>query len=298
MHEVNDPGIKQQVREFYDQVGWQQVSDGIYQNARYEDLRPVSREYIHRCHLRVGNALAARGDLLLDAGSGPVQYPEYLTYSENYQHRVCADLSITALQEARQRLGDHGLYVVCDILHLPFKDEAFDSIVSLHAIHHVPYEHQPETYLNLFRTLKQGQRAAIVNAWKNPRLMERWNWFMRLMERVVGIWQRLVKPGKTHAIEKPLNDPSTEDVKPTGTYTQHYDAGQLLAELSRLGIPAEIKSWRSLSVRFLRAVIQPGLAGRAILRLVFWLEERYPAYFGRNGQYPLIILNKPEQEQA
>jgi len=40
--------IKQDVREFYDQVGWQQVSEGVYQNARYEDLRPVSREYIHQ----------------------------------------------------------------------------------------------------------------------------------------------------------------------------------------------------------------------------------------------------------
>ena len=50
---VTDTEIKQQVREFYDQVGWQEVSDGIYQNATYEDLRPVAREYIHHCHLRV-----------------------------------------------------------------------------------------------------------------------------------------------------------------------------------------------------------------------------------------------------
>ena len=33
------------------------------------------------------------GDLFLDAGSGPVQYPEYLTYSEGYRYRVCADIS-------------------------------------------------------------------------------------------------------------------------------------------------------------------------------------------------------------
>ena len=71
--------VKQQVREFYDQVGWQGAAAGQYQNARYEDLRPVSREYIHKCHLRVKRHLAPRGDLLLDAGSGPVQWPEYLT---------------------------------------------------------------------------------------------------------------------------------------------------------------------------------------------------------------------------
>ncbi len=44
---------KQQVREFYDQIGWSHAGDGLYQNARYEDLRPVSREYIHKCHMRV-----------------------------------------------------------------------------------------------------------------------------------------------------------------------------------------------------------------------------------------------------
>src|SRR3989304_2617065 len=97
--------IKQQVREFYDQVGWQAISKGVYQNATYEDLRPVSREYIHKCHLRVNRHLRPRGKFLLDAGSGPIQYPEYLTYSQGYRYRVCVDISAVALQEARKALG-------------------------------------------------------------------------------------------------------------------------------------------------------------------------------------------------
>ena len=59
---------KQQVREFYDQIGWSQAGEGLYQNARYEDLRPVSREYIHNCHLRVKRHLTPEGELFLDAG--------------------------------------------------------------------------------------------------------------------------------------------------------------------------------------------------------------------------------------
>jgi hypothetical protein len=55
--------IKQEVREFYNQVGWQEVSEGVYQNARYEDLRPVSRAYIERCHMRVAEHLTHRGDI-------------------------------------------------------------------------------------------------------------------------------------------------------------------------------------------------------------------------------------------
>ncbi len=138
---------KQQVREFYDQIGWSQVGEGLYQNARYEDLRSVSRDYIHRCHLRVNRYIASHGDFLLDAGSGPVQWPEYLTYSEGYRFRVCLDISITALREARTRLGRKGLYVVADIANLPFKPDAFDGIVSLHTIHHLPLSDHRGAYL-------------------------------------------------------------------------------------------------------------------------------------------------------
>jgi hypothetical protein len=70
---VPDTEIKRQVREFYDQVGWQEASDGFYQNASYEDLRPVAQEYIHNCHLRVLRHLNPTGRFLLDAGSGPIQ---------------------------------------------------------------------------------------------------------------------------------------------------------------------------------------------------------------------------------
>lgn len=71
---------KQKVREFYDEIGWQQEKDGLYQNARYDDLRPVVKEYVHNTRMRVKRGIAPAGRFLLDAGSGPVQYDEYLTY--------------------------------------------------------------------------------------------------------------------------------------------------------------------------------------------------------------------------
>ena len=129
---------KQKVREFYDEIGWQAEDDGNYQNARYEDLRSVSREYIHKTRLRVMKGLMPTGKFLLDAGSGPVQYDEYKVYSQGYQKRVCLDISKQALREARNRIGEHGLFVVGDIANLPFKQDAFDGIVSLHTIHHLP----------------------------------------------------------------------------------------------------------------------------------------------------------------
>jgi len=284
---------QQQVRAFYDQIGWQQVSEGVYQNARYEDLRPVSREYTHRCHLRVNRFLTRRGDYLLDAGSGPIQYPEYLTYSEEYRYRVCADISIQAMREARRRLGGRGLYVVADIANLPFKADVFDGIVSLHAIHHLPYESQILAYRQLYRSLKAGRSMAVVNAWKNPPLIKYTFWLVRLAEMTRYYAGRVRYRLSRHPAPQGQEKEEARPTTPTGTYAEHYDARTLLQELGMAGIPVEIRSWRSLSVRFLRALIHPWLGGRLWLWLVYRLEDIFPHSLGRIGQYPLIVIRKP-----
>jgi hypothetical protein len=57
-------------------------------------------------------------------------------------------------------------------------------------------------------------------------------------------------------------------------------------------MPVEVRVWRSVSVRFLRTLIHPWLGGRLWLRLLYALEERNPQGFGKNGQYPLIVISK------
>lgn len=286
------PGVKQQVREFYDQVGWQTVADGRYQNARYEDLRPVSGEYIHRCHLRVNRFLKPAGRYLLDAGSGPVQYPEYLTYSQGYAYRVCADISVVALQEARQRLGSRGLYVVADVANLPFKPGVFEGIVSLHTLHHLPPQDHEKAYIDLYRVLYPGCTAVLVNGWTESRLMQRFNWLVRGMERAVGLFRRFGRQPATSPEKVPPPQKSDGENKPSGTFIQKFNAAWLKSTLGGR-IPYEIRCWRSVSVRFLRAVIHPALGGRLWLRLLAGLEDRFPHWFGVNGQYPLIIIHKP-----
>ena len=269
---------KQQVREFYDRIGWSQAGDGLYQNARYEDLRPVSRDYIHRCHLRVSQHLAGRGRFLLDAGSGPVQWPEYLAYSKDYEYRVCADISITALQEANVRLKERGLYVVADIANLPFARDAFDGAVSMHTIHHLPLSEHRKAYTELDRVLKPGRTAVTVNGWHNPLLM-------RLAEPLIGIGRLL--SGRSAKRKK---DWAAEEDQ-AGTFVEKMTPAWLKHELSG-AVRFAIYPWRSLSPRFMRWFIRPNLGGAAILRVVFWLEERFPRFFGENGQYPMIVITK------
>ena len=277
---------QEQVRRFYDRVGWQVVEDGNYQNARYEDLRPVAREYIHRCHLRVNRFLNPRGNLILDAGSGPVQYPEYLTYSEGYHYRVCLDISIVALIEARKRLGDKGLFVVADVSNLPFKKDVFDGLVSLHTLHHLPEEEQKKAYREFYRSLSPGAKGVVVNGWTESLLMVRTRWMVTLMESTGNLWGRM--RGRKNVTPK-----KSEKKEPTGTYIQKLDAASLGNDLGG-SIPFQIRVWRSVNVRFLRAVFHDILGGRLWLKLLFWLEEQFPHYFGKVGQYPMVVIWKKQ----
>ncbi|MBN2046828.1 MAG: class I SAM-dependent methyltransferase [Anaerolineaceae bacterium] len=283
--------VKSDVRHFYDQIGWKMESDGFYQNARYEDLRSVSHEYIHKCHLRVNRHLRPTGRFLLDAGSGPVQYPEYLTYSEGYDYRVCADLSIVALQEARSRVGERGLYVVADVANLPFSDDAFDGAVSLHTIHHVPAEEKRNAYLEIHRVICPGAAAVVVNGWTHPVMMLRWMPVVKLVERIgkrIAIWR-----GKEAPVSK-KNTAAAEpqETQPTGTYI-HKMSVETLHEMLDGEVTFDILVWRSVSVRFLRAMIHQATLGKLFLRMLFQLEEQFPRFYGTRGQYPLIVMRKP-----
>lgn len=279
---------KQQVRQFYDSVGWKEVSDGMYQNASYEDLRPVSQAYIHRCHLRVNRYLHSAGNLILDAGSGPIQYPEYLSYSAGFKRRVCIDISIVALQEARKRIGAHGLFVVADVANLPFENDTFDAVVSLHTLHHLALEDQKKSYHEFERLLKRDRSAVVVNGWGDSPLMH-------LARPLVRLMQKLIKKDSQNQDDTVRMAGGSENknenrAAQTGTYVKKMNAAGLRKMLEDMHI--EIYCWRSVSVRFLRAVIHPLLLGRLWLALLFWLEDQFPRFFGEKGQYPLVVIRK------
>jgi len=277
------------------------VNEDLYQNMQYEDLRLVSQEYIHRCHLRINRHLAPEGRYLLDAGSGPVQYPEYLTYSEGYHARVCMDISIVALKEARKHLGDHGFYVVGDIAHLPFKSEIFDGIVSLHTIHHVPMEDKLPAYEELYRVLNPGKAMVVVNGWTHAPLMVRLSGPMRFVRRLHSWWLRMIRKQKEDLNQKETQKPGLAEIpprkskKPAGTFVVKLNA-EWLTEALRDRMDYEILVWRSVSVSFLRSVIYPDWGGRFWLKVLYRIEEWFPRWLGRIGQYPLVVVKKPIEE--
>lgn len=277
--------VKSQVQQFYNEIGWQQSSEGFYQNTRYEDLRPVSREYIHNCHLRITRHLKPQGRILLDAGSGPIQYPEYLEYSEYYRYRVCVDLSMVALQEARKLVGHHGLCVIADVTNLPFKKNTFDGIISLHTFHHLPPSGQSRAYLELYRVLAPEHSAVVVNGWDTPPLSQIFELPLRLRRGLRRLYRSL---------KSMLKRDTRYIAAVKATFVHKNNARQLKKDLGQ-DFPMKIWVWRSVSVRFLRTFIHAHLGGRMFLRMLFKLEERYPHFFGVYGQYPLIVVTKDKQ---
>jgi SAM-dependent methyltransferase len=282
--------VQQQVRSFYDAVGWKQIGPGVYQNARYEDLRPVSRDYIHRCHLRFGGYLPALGRLFLDAGSGPIQYPEYLTYSPGYHRRVCLDISRLALAEARQRIGDHGLYVIGDVARLPFRSDAFDGAASLHTLHHLPAAEQGRALAELVRCLTPGGRVGIVYSWGEHAGIVRWT------RPLVSLAESARTIARTLRRKAPSAEPMEKGevaalLHTAGSYTFKHDFAWAKATLKPLG-ESRIVVWRSTSTAMLRALAHPFLFGRAGLRLLFALENLAPETFGRHGAYSTLLITK------
>jgi SAM-dependent methyltransferase len=198
---------------------------------------------------------------------------------------VCADISLVALREARNRLGEKGLYVVADISRLPFKAGVFEGLVSLHTLHHLPPADHARAYGELFRVLVTGARGVIVNGWTDSALM-------RLAGVVVkpAEWLLNKRRGGKSALANPAPAPQVKPTDPTGTFIQKYDPAWLKRTLQ--GKRYQILTWRSVNVHFLRTVIHQKLGGAAWLKILYWLEEAFPRFFGENGQYPLIVIYK------
>jgi ubiquinone/menaquinone biosynthesis C-methylase UbiE/uncharacterized protein YbaR (Trm112 family) len=266
--------IKREVQQFYDELGWKKHEQIFSDAAIFEDLREVVRQYHYDCHLRVARHLPPSGDYLLDVASGPVQYDEYLKYSEHYRYRVCVDISFLALVEARRRLGDKGIYVLGDVTNLPFSDDSFDGVVSLHTIYHVPASQQEKAFNEIYRVLVPGGGAVVVYSWgRHSKLM---------LATVLPIWawRHLVRRFRR------LRSGSKK-----GLYG--YQHGHSWFVSRTWPFSPKLRSWRSVGVDFTKLYIHDWLFGRQILRTIFQLEDRWPRLFGIIGQYPLIIIEKP-----
>ncbi len=284
---------KKVLQDFYDSIGWmkdEKKPASFVDALKWEDLRPVAGEYIHNCHLRVNRFIKPQGRYLLDAGSGPIQYPEYLSYSDGYDFRICVDISFLALKEAHKKLGDKGIFILGDITNLPLQDNVVDGAVSLHVIYHVPKDEQVSAFRELHRVLKPGSSAAVVYSWPDSKMMK-WLLLPRRINRNFHRWnQKLKNLFKKILRWKERNKVATPVTLPETPYRYTHDLAYFNNNLKEMNF--DIVVWRSVTVSFMRMYIHPHLFGAGILRWIYRKEEADPALYGRIGQYPLFVIRK------
>jgi len=261
------------VKQFYDSFGWQQ-DNGVFQDAiDSEDLREVSQEYITNCHARLKQHLPVKGRYLLDVASGPIQYDAYLTYSENYEYRICADISLRALQAAKQKLGAKGLYLLCDVTCLPLQSAKLDAAISLHTLYHVPQDQQLQGYTEIQRVLKPKGVSVVIYSWGRRSLL------MNLLMFPMKAWSLLKR---------------LLPAKATGqTLYFHAHSYEWFRQSIQLPYDCKLYAWRSVNVPFLKCFIHKQWGGAALLKVFYALESRFPALMGRIGAYPLFVSTKP-----
>lgn len=255
--------VEDEVRDFYDNRGWEAAGDEkAYADAQlWEDLRPCAAGYVSACRRKVLGFLPRSGERILDAGSGPIQYPEYLEYSAGFAKRVCVDLSQRALDDARNKLGDRGDYVRASLLELPFPDDFFDAAVSLHTIYHIERERQEDAVRQLLRVLKPGAPAVVV--YSNP-------------DRLAARLKSLVRRKKS-----PDSGPIYFFAHPLSWWRRFSDEAAI-----------QIVPWRSLNANESRKLIPDNALGAGMFRAMLGFEKAFPRWATWSGCYPMIVLTK------
>ena len=279
---TNDDFYKSIVKNFYDDIGWTQEADNNFKDAKlFEDLREVSQNYISNCRLRINKHIKKSGQYLLDVASGPIQYDEYLTFSNNYDYRICVDISFQALRQARNKLGENGIYILGDVTELPIRENTMDAVISLHTIYHVHKDQQEQVFRELYRVLKSNSTAVIVYSW---------GWHSMLMNiallpiRTIRALKRIKHIVSRNLIRRKVLN------KSAGLYFYVHNYKWL--QQRNFPFSVELKVWRSLHTNFLKLYIHKNLFGKQFLNFIWKLEEKYPKFVGRIGAYPMFIIKK------
>jgi hypothetical protein len=204
--------------------------------------------------------------------SGPIQYKEYLEYSKNYKKRYCIDLSSKALEEAKRKIGDHGMFLHGNFFDIQLDEDFFDCTISLHTIYHVDKDKQEKAVRKLIRVTKPGKPVIIV--YSNPNTLIRYLVFpFRLLRTLRNLLNREV-----------------DKKDKLGLYVYMYP----IEWWNRFGDVADIRilPWRSFFSNHQKILIPNNKIGRKMFHILFNLEEKFPDFFVKYFQYPMIILTK------
>jgi len=267
---------EERVSIFYNTAGWETEGDITEDARRWEDLREHAKVYVSMCRLRVLRHIPDNGVNILDMGSGPIQFKEYLEYSKHFKKRYCVDLSSGALEKAKKIIGDHGVFLHGSFLTIPMEEGFFDCAVSLHTVYHIEKDRQEEAVRKLIYVTKAGKPVIIV--YSNPHTF---------VSFLISLPFRLLRRMKS--ILKELGNKRKRE----GDVDVYFHAHPIewwnrFSDIASV----EIFPWRSFDADTQKRLIPNNKIGRKMFDVLFNLEERFPDIFVKHFQYPMIILTK------
>ena len=267
------------VSDYYNKEGWDE-KNGLTQDAlRDEDLRNCAKEYISKCRLRTLKYIPSKGDKIIDLGSGPIQYAEYLQFSSNYKKRYCIDLSQKALDEAEKKLGKYGEYLHGSFFELDLPKDGFDCAISLHCIYHMDQNKQEDAIRKLLSIVKPGRPVIIV--YSNPFSLEQV--IIRPIKFFIKLFLNFVDYFRYSILQKEPKFKRKFYFKPNSLFWWR--------RFNKLAV-VKIKPWRTFSAKMQKIIFPDNNLGKNLFKLLFLLEEKFPSLFVFLGTYPIIIITK------
>ena len=273
--QANEPTTHSNIIEWYDSFGWtQNASGGFNETDAVNGAKQAQIEHTGHCISRLSKYFEKGGDYIVDVGSGPIAHPELLRYGQNFEKRICIDLSLTGLQQAKQKLGDRGIYVQGDATKLPLASGSIDAITCNHLIYQLPVDLQRPAILELWRVLKPGGVAVIVYRW----LHSGFSFKLEKLASKFGVGEQ----GSSQPVQVPERDP--DEPQPRSWF-----------EGQDWPFAYSYDCYRLIDNEFMRRYVSDDWRGRLFLNTLLSLQRWLPSQCGRYGQFPAIIIHKPAQ---
>jgi ubiquinone/menaquinone biosynthesis C-methylase UbiE len=273
---------KKRVFDYYNEVEYQlQGGMAIYEDSsKWVDYRAHSEEYMKKAFGRAAVFFDKPKQFILDVASGPIGLPEYIALSQKFEYRVCMDISVNALLQAKRNLelaGQKGIYICADICNIPLKDNSMDTVLSQHTVYHIPKDEQKMAIEQMYRVLCPGRKMVIVYSWFYH------SWFMNISLNVVQIY-RIIRhlAGKIYV--------RYFASKPRLYFYVH--SPSWFEKSFSFSNEIDFFCWRSTNKYFMNMYIHSWLGGKAILKKLTQWEEKYSRFMGRFGEYPAIVITK------
>jgi ubiquinone/menaquinone biosynthesis C-methylase UbiE len=253
----------------------------LYEDApKWVDFREVSSEYIRYSHTRASKYLPGHGKYLLDIASGPIGLTEYMNLADGYDFRICIDISINALIQAKtniEKANKKGIFICGDITKIPLKENSCDAVLSQHTLYHIPKNEQYNAVNELYRVAKKDSKIVIVYSWFYH------SWFMNISLNVVQLY-RVARhfAGKLYV--------RIFKSKPRLYFYAH--SPRWFKKSFGFSNKIEFYCWRSTNNYFLKIYIHKGLFGKRILKWLMKFEDRHSKFMSTFGEYPVIVITK------